>query len=784
MTNNLFKNQNGYAIANNLFAAFVILLVTTACGGGNTDQEGEETSTNAAPVVSVSDGFSVNESEQVSLNAQASDSDGSIQNTEWTQLSGVPVSLENANTVNASFIAPQVTQSEVLTFEIRVTDDDGATAIASVNVTVNDIPNEPERFSLSGQLTGSSGIVELNLNGIEQLVISSNGGFEFQTQLTEATDYLVTLDQTPEGQTCNIENASGVIDADVSNINVDCQTLASNICSDGIDNDNDGLTDWQEDLGCTSQTDGSEGGLATHEIENGWSVIEPVVDSVIYFVSSSEGSDDNDGLSSGKAFLTYAKAYQTARADHPDWILLKRGDIFEEDIQIHSGRSAGEPFVISSYGDSSIRPLILTGSNDGLNFNGDFAFISVIGLDFYAHTRNPDDPDYVDGTGGSGFRLWRESGSRGNDILIENCVFRYFVLSSVQGQTAPENISIRRNIMEYNYATNSHSQGVFSRGAINFVFEENIMDHNGWLIQSFDEGQTGGQATKFNHNTYFNSIVGLRYKNNAIMRGSSMGSKFTAQDEASDLLIENNLYLDNEIAIGMGQNYDHNYRFKRISILDNLVTNMGQSRPTNRVLGWGMQIDGLDDSSISDNYFINSPSIQVVNTFALEIFPELREINFDNNIIHGISAGNSRGLLRLYGDASQENVRFQNNQITSPLFARNLIETDESSLQNFQFTANTYFSSRDNNSWFELGNLDVSYESWIAETSEINASNQMPNYCDTQRNIETYQTSIGETPTQKSFIENIKKQGKFHWDPRYEIPTVNQWIKDGYSVCQ
>jgi hypothetical protein len=310
------------------------------------------------------------------------------------------------------------------------------------------------------------------------------------------------------------------------------------------------------------------------------------------------------------------------------------------------------------------------------------------------------------------------------------------------------------------------------------------MDHNGWLIRSFDDGQSDGQGTKFNHNTYFNSIKGLTYKNNALMRGSSMGSKFTAQDEASDLLIENNLYLDNEIAIGMGQNFDHSYRFKRINVLNNLVTNMGQSRATNRVLGWGMQFDGLDDSLINGNYFINSTNTEVVNTFALEVYPLQRDITLSENVIHGISAGNSRGLLRLYGDANQENVSLQNNQITSPSFARRLIETDESSLDNFQFTANTYYSSRDENSWFDLGNLDLNYESWIAETTEVNSSNQMLNYCDTQRNIETYQTSIGETSTQESFIENIKQQGKFHWDARYEIPTVNQWIKDGYTVCQ
>ena len=43
-------------------------------------------------------------------------------------------------------------------------------------------------------------------------------------------------------------------------------------CDDGIDNDQDGLTDWQLDLGCFGAEDRTEGGLSG-ELDNGWTVL-------------------------------------------------------------------------------------------------------------------------------------------------------------------------------------------------------------------------------------------------------------------------------------------------------------------------------------------------------------------------------------------------------------------------------------------------------------------------------------------------------------------------------
>ena len=66
----------------------------------------------------------------------SSDSDGSIVSYIWTQVSGSSVTLNGADSSNLSFTTDTLTQSETLQFTLTVTDDNGATASDTSNVTV------------------------------------------------------------------------------------------------------------------------------------------------------------------------------------------------------------------------------------------------------------------------------------------------------------------------------------------------------------------------------------------------------------------------------------------------------------------------------------------------------------------------------------------------------------------------------------------------------------------------------------------------------------------------
>ena len=128
---------------------------------------------NQTPQADAGSNQTVTEGDSVSLDGQlSSDSDGTITTYAWIQLSGSAVTLANENTATPSFVAPQVSSSSTLTFELTVTDDLGATDVDTVVITVNDVPpvnndpsanagsdqtvNEGDSVSLDGQLSSDS----------------------------------------------------------------------------------------------------------------------------------------------------------------------------------------------------------------------------------------------------------------------------------------------------------------------------------------------------------------------------------------------------------------------------------------------------------------------------------------------------------------------------------------------------------------------------------------------------------------------------------------------------
>lgn len=94
------------------------------------------------PQVDAGADFTVNENSQALLNGVASDTDGTIVSYRWKQIAGPTVNLLNANSAQASFTTPYVTSDTQYIFELLVTDNNGATAVDTVNVTViNNLSN-------------------------------------------------------------------------------------------------------------------------------------------------------------------------------------------------------------------------------------------------------------------------------------------------------------------------------------------------------------------------------------------------------------------------------------------------------------------------------------------------------------------------------------------------------------------------------------------------------------------------------------------------------------------
>jgi len=94
--------------------------------------------TNQAPTVTAPDQTGLEKSD-ITVTADATDSDGTISSYSWTQTSGPAVTLDDASASSVTFTAPEVITAEEIQLNITVTDDDGATATANVLITVEPI---------------------------------------------------------------------------------------------------------------------------------------------------------------------------------------------------------------------------------------------------------------------------------------------------------------------------------------------------------------------------------------------------------------------------------------------------------------------------------------------------------------------------------------------------------------------------------------------------------------------------------------------------------------------
>jgi hypothetical protein len=290
---------------------------------------------------------------------------------------------------------------------------------------------------------------------------------------------------------------------------------------------------------------------------NGWTVFTPSTDTHIAYVSNSNGIDTNDGRSERTAVKTIAKGVSLLRHGYPDWLLLKKGDTWTNEVFgwiRQSGRSAREPMLISSYGTGP-RPLIKTrfngaepaiGSFGGAGRGGDF--LALVGIEFYAHTRDPVSSDFItSGIGqnvnGSGAFFLNPS----RWLLIEDCKFSFYTTNLVfEGGTA-QYLALRRNIVVDAYSTNSHSSGLLANNVIISLIEENVFDHNGW-----NDSVSGAAATIFNHNIY---LQGVAYdpksvsgpailKGNIVANASSHGAQLRAGGT-----VTNNLFVRNPLGL-------------------------------------------------------------------------------------------------------------------------------------------------------------------------------------------------------------------------------------------
>ena len=479
----------------------------------------------------------------------------------------------------------------------------------------------------------------------------------------------------------------------------------------------------------------------------GWTIIEPQSNSRFIYVSNSDGNDEEahpytvSEISEPRnppntiyAFKSISKALTYQRAGFSDWVLLKKGDQWqlENTISLPSGKSSVAPLILTSYGSSTQRPVIKTGVKSGIELTQSRSYIAIIGLEFYANQRDPDSVDFlgwnmVDKPGG--FVSVTSNTENVESILLEDNVFKFFA-NNVQfnGNSKHNNIIVRRNQFLNSYSTTGHSQGLFAASA-SILIEENLFDHNGWYQQNYEQlnSKVQGQATYFNHNVYMGNMFDKKIKGNIFTRASCIGLKLTANPYNSqkknvimseNIVIDNNLFIEGEVGISAGGNTDFNngYRWKNMSIINNVMLNIGNSQPTRRELSWQIEVNDWDTGIVNKNYMLCNINASVTNVSGINLEGMNNNIDIADNVLYGLKFTDGKTI-------------YESNQETKVAITANGNYVESNDLQSGKCHDPLVIFVKDKN------------------------------------------VGLNE------FIDEVKKQSRDNWDNAYTAPVINSTIR-------
>ncbi|MNJ86364.1 hypothetical protein D3C87_38580 [compost metagenome] len=519
---------------------------------------------------------------------------------------------------------------------------------------------------------------------------------------------------------------------------------------------------------------------------NGWTQFTPSSDTRIIYVSDSDGNDatanfyntsDNEVGSDPfqpagpvLSYRTLAAAFAQVRNGFPDWILLKKGDTFTNQsfgTVNRSGRNANEPVLIGSYGSSAVRPRILTGANTLISFTGSAAYVAVVGLHAEPHTRSGSDEP-------SGINILN---APFRSFLVEDCYFNLFHMHLVVQDYVSTNsynhvgFTARRNILTNAYKLGGGGGGVYMHRVDSILFEENLIDHNGWSSTI-----TGAEATGFSHNTYFQSSCDhLIFRDNIVSRASAVGIGARCGGTVS-----NNLLLSNprNLFVGSFDPGQINWPAEGVTgeVSNNVILN---ARSESFDAGNGITIDRVRKVNVHHNIVAHFTSAGSYNIgIGLD---HIDSVQLKKNIIYkwgnnqtsgwDLSSGISFGPDRLNTN------RIDSNDVQMKNMQGHCVTTGASFAQ-LQFHANRYYNVVAPSEWFGNGN----YANWITTSSETGSQQLEVPYTDPERSIATYLTSVSETGDLEEFIQLRKQQGKGNWNAAFTAQEVNKYIRQGFDM--
>ncbi|MCB9653912.1 MAG: hypothetical protein H6729_07275 [Deltaproteobacteria bacterium] len=543
-----------------------------------------------------------------------------------------------------------------------------------------------------------------------------------------------------------------------------------------------------------------------------WTELNPSADSRSVYVSSSGGNDANDCLSESHPCRSIQQGLSRLRDGFPDWLMLKRGDVWYEGITAPgqswtmSGRSQSEPMVITAYGDSGPRPLLKTGYEFGFwrYTDNDIHDFALVGIHFKAHTRDPYSSEYQ-GRGNNevqaGFR-WTGGGDIRN-ILIEGCKFEFyssnFVMHASNGQPMFENVQVRGNVLYSAWSgSNTYAQGMFVDKIKGLLVEGNVFDRNGGLI-GYDGDPNGivpsdvteqdVAVTWWDHQAYINSFnTDVVVVNNIFAGGDG------CQMRAGGLAM-NNLFTRAINSLDVGVASSPTPGGVSGQVLYNVFLE-GVDFPANgRTPGPranGIQVANIKSEGglvVEHNILANDRSAQYYGR-AIRLNGTncgdhnepcaVHNVTFRQNVVY-----NWRGGFQTFGVTGTEigDITVEDNMIQNPRDTQAyLVHLDGGYTSNdFFFSGNRYYRGG-GATWVRIGRDEVTLSSWLTTSHESDGSALAPAFPDPTRSLGQYNALHGGASTHEDFLARAREQSPYNWNPDLEATTINAWFREGFGV--
>lgn len=494
--------------------------------------------------------------------------------------------------------------------------------------------------------------------------------------------------------------------------------------------------------------------------DQGWTVLEPSVDTRFVFVSSSTGNDSNSGFSPSQAVKTFDRAKELMRDDSADWMLLKRGDVWHEGIGAWriSGRSGEERVVISSYGESSERPKIYVTDESAIAspFHQVRSNLAIMGISMVS--------DRPDESGATGIR-WL---STGENLLIEDCYIEGFKDNVTCQASGGEftNFALRRSVIVDSWSTSGHSQGLFIVNTTGVVIEENVFDHNGW-----NEEVAGADPSVFNQNVYIQKgVTGVEFLGNITSRASAAGVQMRSGGQAV-----RNLIYANGLGIRFGyRTIDWPTEMATGSLIGNVV--LGGQVSIIEGSGIGMWIERAADTVVQNNVVANHTEGSLARAYTLN--GHARDVEFIGNVAYEWVNSSGAGNAFKASARAEGTVLVSNNKWHMPGTNRliNIWYGD-----NYVFSRNEMFGFEASENSFVIGNTSMNYAEWIEQENVEGDELEASSFPDPGRDIDGYARHLGYIDGDV-FLMAARSQHRLNWDTRLTGGAAADWIRAGYIV--